>query len=213
MPLNKQELLNSIYSGPFVTKAKAEYSNSNNANMQKWSSYVKGDPSGRRSSRSRWTGSRRLRGISVDAYLAQHRHDDRIDGLKTYFTSVIDWIGSVFIRPPDKEMRGLDWGGCTSVTTRRPTTPPHSTQAIDELRADPAVQNTKGIYEYLLGGKTDLQLLDVRLFDENDEACRLRAADRRRQRRGRIELSAVRASATTPTRRASTSRTRWTPTT
>ena len=32
------------YSGPFVTKAKAEYSNSKNANMQKWSSYITGDP-------------------------------------------------------------------------------------------------------------------------------------------------------------------------
>ncbi len=30
--------------------------------------------------------------------------------MKTYFTSVIDWIGSVFTRSPDKEMRGLEWG-------------------------------------------------------------------------------------------------------
>lgn len=44
VPLNKQELLNAIYSGPFITGAKAEFSNSQNANMQKWASYVKGDP-------------------------------------------------------------------------------------------------------------------------------------------------------------------------
>ena len=44
VPLNTQELLNAIYSGPFVTKAKAEFSNTQNANMQKWSSYIKGDP-------------------------------------------------------------------------------------------------------------------------------------------------------------------------
>ncbi len=44
VPLNTQERLNSIYSGPFITKAKAEFSNSQNANMQKWSSYIKGDP-------------------------------------------------------------------------------------------------------------------------------------------------------------------------
>ena len=44
LALNRQELLNAIYSGPFITKAKAEFSNSNNANMQKWSSYIKGDP-------------------------------------------------------------------------------------------------------------------------------------------------------------------------
>ena len=42
MPLNQQELLNAIYSGPFVTLAKAEFSNSQNANIQKWSAYVKG---------------------------------------------------------------------------------------------------------------------------------------------------------------------------
>jgi len=44
VPLNAQEMLNAIYSGPFVTKAKAEYSNSKNANTQKWSSYIKGEP-------------------------------------------------------------------------------------------------------------------------------------------------------------------------
>ena len=42
VPLNPQELLNAIYSGPFVTLAKAEFSNSQNANMQKWSAYVRG---------------------------------------------------------------------------------------------------------------------------------------------------------------------------
>jgi uncharacterized protein with ParB-like and HNH nuclease domain len=36
VPLNPQELLNAIYSGPFVTLAKAEFSNSQNANIQKW---------------------------------------------------------------------------------------------------------------------------------------------------------------------------------
>ena len=38
VPLKPQELLNAIYSGPFVTMAKAEF-NSQNANIQKWSIY------------------------------------------------------------------------------------------------------------------------------------------------------------------------------
>ena len=42
VPLKEQELLNAIYSGPFVTLAKAEFSNSQNANIQKWSAYVSG---------------------------------------------------------------------------------------------------------------------------------------------------------------------------
>ena len=42
IPLNAQEELNAIYSGPFVTLCKAEFSNSQNANIQKWQSYIKG---------------------------------------------------------------------------------------------------------------------------------------------------------------------------
>ena len=34
VPLNEQELSNAIHSGPFVTKAKEEFSNSQNANIQ-----------------------------------------------------------------------------------------------------------------------------------------------------------------------------------
>ena len=42
VPLNEQELLNAVYSGPFVTLGKEEFSNSQNANIQKWSAYVAG---------------------------------------------------------------------------------------------------------------------------------------------------------------------------
>jgi len=42
VPLNNQELLNAVYSGPFVTLGKAEFSNSQNANIQKWSAYISG---------------------------------------------------------------------------------------------------------------------------------------------------------------------------
>ena len=44
IPLNEQELLNAIYSGPFVTAAKTEFSNSKNSNVQMWQTYVKGEP-------------------------------------------------------------------------------------------------------------------------------------------------------------------------
>ena len=37
VPLNDQEVNNAIFSGPFVTLAKEEFSNSQNANIQKWS--------------------------------------------------------------------------------------------------------------------------------------------------------------------------------
>jgi hypothetical protein len=34
--------LNAVFSGPFVSACKAEFSNSKNANIQRWESFVKG---------------------------------------------------------------------------------------------------------------------------------------------------------------------------
>jgi hypothetical protein len=166
VPLTAQELLNAIYSGPFVTKAKAEYSNSNNANMQKWSSYVKGNPKRQEvlAVALDWVSS--SQGISIDAYLAQHRHDTDIIGLKTYFTSVIDWVGSVFTRSPDKEMRGLEWGRLYETYHSTSYNPVAVDADVQALMGDPAVTSRKGIFEYVLGGKTETQLLSIRLFDE-----------------------------------------------
>jgi hypothetical protein len=171
IPLKPQERLNAIYSGPFITKAKAEFSNSQNANMQKWSSYIKGDPKRQEilEEALEWVSS--AEGIGVDAYLAQHRGDTEITGLKVYFTSVIDWIDSVFIRPPDKEMRGLDWGRLYESYHSKSYSPAAIDAEVDALRADPAVLNNKGIYEYLLGGKTDTKLLNVRVFDEKTKVA------------------------------------------
>lgn len=163
--LSSQERLNAIYSGPFITKARAEFSNSQNANTQKWSSYIKGElkRQGILKEALEWVSS--AQGSSVDAYLAQHRRDTEITGLKTYFTSVIDWIDSVFTRPPDKEMRGLDWGRLYESYHSKSYNAAAIDPDIDALRADPVVLNKKGIYEYLLGDKTDPKLLGVRLFD------------------------------------------------
>ncbi len=165
VPLNSQELLNAIYSGPFITKAKAEFSNSNNANMQKWSSYIKGDPKRQEILEVAldWVAS--SQGKNIDAYLALHRQDQSITELWTYFTSVIDWVGGVFIRPPDKEMRGLEWGRLYEMYHSNSYNAAELNKAIDELRGDPFVK-ARGIYEYLLGGSKDPQLLAIRLFDE-----------------------------------------------
>jgi len=172
VPLNPQETLNAIYSGPFVTKAKAEYSNSQNANMQKWSSYIKGDPKRQEVLAVALEWVSMPQGMSLDAYLAQHRWDASIDGLKTYFTSVIDWIGSVFTRPPDKEMRGLDWGRLYELYHSKSYDAAALDSDVDALLADPAVHSRKGIYEYLLAQKVDPRLLSIRVFDDTTKTTK-----------------------------------------
>jgi hypothetical protein len=166
VPLNKQELLNSIYSGPFVTAAKADFSNSGNALQQKWAAYVKGDPKRQEVLEVALSWIAASKDVGIDRYMADHRHDKGIDELKGYFASVIDWIGSVFIRSPDKEMRGLEWGQLYEEHHSKPYNATAIEARLVELRSDPAVHNSKGIYEFLLGGEKQTQLLDVRLFDD-----------------------------------------------
>jgi len=165
VPLNKQELMNAIYSGPFVTAAKAEYSNSNNALQQKWAAYVKGDIKRQEvlAVALRWVAA--FKGQDVDGYMSAHRTDTGIAELKTYFTTVIDWIDSVFIASPDKAMRGLDWGRLYETYHGNSYKADDIDADLQELLLDGAVNDNRGIYEYLLGGKSDPRLLDVRLFE------------------------------------------------
>lgn len=170
VPLNKQELLNAIYSGPFVTAAKTEFSNSNNAHLQKWQSYIVGDPKRQEILAVALDWIATSQGLkNVDAYMATHRQDTTITELKAYFTSVIDWASSVFSRPPDKEMRRLEWGRLYELYHSRSYDPAAIEAKVSALRSDPAVHSAKGVYEYLLGGEEHPELLDIRLFDDKDK--------------------------------------------
>lgn len=173
IPLNAQELLNAIYSGPFVTRAKAEFSNSANANLQKWNAYIKkADPKRQEVLAIALDWVATSKAMSVDAYLAQHRNEDNIAELRTYFTTVIDWIGSVFTRSPDKEMKGLEWDRLYEAYHSTSYNPANVEAEVSRLRGDPFVDSRKGIYEYVLGGGTQPKLLSIRVFDDKTIARR-----------------------------------------
>lgn len=162
VPLNSQELLNAVYSGTFVTLGKEEFSNSSNANIQKWSAYVSGS-----ANRQEFL-ERALDWVSkgkIDDYMSKHRFDTNINELKTYFNSVIDWVSGVFA-DTESEMRGLEWGRLYETYRKQPYNPQIVSQQVKELYADSYVKNRKGVFEFILGGSTDFKLLDVRVFDE-----------------------------------------------
>jgi len=162
VPLNDQELLNAVYSGPFVTLGKAEFSNSQNANIQKWSAYI----SGSANRQDFW--ERALEWVSkenIGDYMSRHRYDNNINEVKTYFNSVIDWVSSVFI-DVEREMRGLEWGRLYEEYHDQPYNPTSVSKEVQKLYGDPYVKNRKGIFEYVLGGSVDTNLLDVRVFDD-----------------------------------------------
>ena len=162
VPLSNQELLNAVYSGPFVTLAKAEFSNSQNSNIQKWGSYITGSVN-----RQDYL-ERALDWVSRDSigeYMSRHRYDNTINELKTYFNTVIDWVSGTFL-DVEKEMSGQEWGRLYETYHHRPYDPKRLSEQVHELYADPYVKNRRGIFEYLLGGSVDKKLLDIRVFDE-----------------------------------------------
>lgn len=162
VPLNPQELLNAIYSGPFVTRAKEEFSNSQNANIQKWGAYVKG------SANRQDFLEQALHWVSkgdIGSYMSAHRNDLSINELKNYFNSVIDWVSNVFtdVLP---EMKGLEWGRLYEQHHSKSYDSKIISAAVRKLAADDEVTNRKGIFEYVLGGSIDPKLLSVRVFDQ-----------------------------------------------
>lgn len=162
VPLNDQEVANAIYSGPFVTKAKEEFSNSQNANIQKWSAYAKG-PANRQKfleTALDWVSKG-----NIDNYMAKHRFDNNINELKTYFNSVIDWVSTTF-DDVEKEMCGLEWGRLYEEHHHKPYDPKKVSEQVQKLIEDSYVTNKRGIFEYILGGSTDTKLLAVRVFSE-----------------------------------------------
>jgi len=162
VPLNAQELLNAIYSGPFVTKVKEEFSNSQNANIQKWSAYIRGSANRQDflAAALDWVSKGDIRD-----YMSKHRYDKNINELKNYFNAVIDWVSTVFtdVLP---EMKGLEWGRLYETYHNKSYNPAKMAAAVEKLAADDYVTNGKGIFEYLLGGSTETKLLAVRVFDE-----------------------------------------------
>ncbi len=162
IPLNNQELNNAIFSGPFVSLAKAEFSNSQNSNVQKWRAYIKGSVD-----RQAFL-ERALEWVSkgnITEYMSKHRYDKNINELKNYFSSVLDWISAVFNDVED-DMCGIEWGRLYENFHGNAYDPKKVSNQLKKLYGDPYVKNRKGIFEFILGGLKDTRLLNVRIFDE-----------------------------------------------
>jgi hypothetical protein len=160
VPLNDQELLNAAYSGPFVTAARAWFSNSANSNNDKWSQYVKGTAKRQDflAAALDWAS-----GGSPDTYMAEHRDSSSITDLRSRFADVIAWAEAVF---PDyhPEMKGLDWGRLHGTYGKNPYAAADVGEQVRELYGDASVEAKKGIFEYVLSGGTKPELLNVRVF-------------------------------------------------
>ena len=166
VPLNEQELLNAIFSGEFVNAAKRVFSNSQNAEVQKWSHYVKGDVKRQDYLAEALKWVCHSKGMTVDAYMSMHRHDSSINELENYFRSVIEWVSTMFTMV-ERDMCGLEWGRLYETYHNTPYSVEMITDRVQTLQADESIKCCRNIYEYVLGGETDTKLLNIRIFEES----------------------------------------------
>lgn len=166
IPLKEQELLNAIYSGPFVNAAKRIFSNSQNAETQKWSHYVKGEVKRQDflAEALEWVSISKQ--MTVDAYMSLHRRDNSPNELENYFRSVIDWVSATFTMV-ERDMCGLEWGRLYETYHNTPYSVDSILQRVRTLQADENIKCPRNIYEYVLGGEKEKKLLDIRLFEES----------------------------------------------
>ena len=166
--LNDQELLNAVYSGPFVTAARAVLSNSGNAKLQEWKVCLAG-----KADRQDFLETA-LDWISDGAgekYMALHRNDSNADQLIKHTGEVISWVNGLFPGGSSYK-KGLNWGALHKRYSGTGYSAAQVQQQVSELMGDEAVTNKRGIYEYVLGGCSKPSLLNVRVFDAKTIATR-----------------------------------------
>jgi len=167
LELTKQEIANAIYSGAFVTAAKAEFSNSQNYKMTLWKNFVKGDVKRQEILRRalEWL-VKSSDDKDVEAYMSLHRREDNIDDLRNYFEGVIDWARKIF-KEIHGEMCGLEWGRLYEIYHEKNYDAEKISAAVERLYKDEAVTDKRGIFEYLLSGGKLTKILKIRFFEES----------------------------------------------
>jgi hypothetical protein len=159
--LTKQELRNAVYTGPWLSDAKRYFSKTGCPAYQIGNKYLNGTAIRQDYLETviAWVSNGNIKG-----YMAEHQHDTDAIPLRTYFQSVITWIGGKF---PNyrKEMKGINWGVLYNAFKDKTLDAATLEKEISRLMKDDDVTNKKGIYAYVLDG--DERHLNIRAFTDN----------------------------------------------
>ncbi len=161
--LTEQELRNAVYTGSWLTSAKAKFSKTNCAAYLLAKDYVSG-----KAIRQEILETA-LKWISlgfIESYMAVHQHDPNANELWTYFRNVIEWVKLNFTTYR-KEMKGIEWGALYDKFNGKMLDANKLEKLISDLMMDDDVTSKKGIYYFLLHG--DEKFLNIRAFTDNQK--------------------------------------------
>lgn len=158
--LTDQELLNAVYTGPWLASAKAYFSKPNCPAYGVASDYMAGSPI-----RQDYleTALNWISGDKPASYMAAHQADKTAIELWNYFSSVINWVKATFPHVR-REMKSVSWGELYNKHKDDDLDPVELEKRVAELMQDEDVQKKAGIYPYLLDGQENH--LNLRAFPE-----------------------------------------------
>ena len=159
--LYNQELLNAIYSGPWVTDLKRHFSKNGCPAYELGNNYLKGSPIRQDylETALKWKSNNK-----IEDYMGLHQNDVNANELWLYFQGIISWIKVTFPKKR-KEMKGINWGFLYNKFKDKELNVNELEEEIVNLMQDRDVTNKPGIYSYVL--TREEKYLNIRAFDEN----------------------------------------------
>lgn len=159
--LYDQELLNAIYSGPWVTDLKRYFSKNGCPAYEIGNKYLKGKPIRQDYLETilKWKSENK-----IEDYMGLHQHDTDANEIWLYFQGIINWVKVIFPKYR-KEMKGVDWGYLFNKFKDQKIDSNKLDKEISNLMEDRDVTKKSGIYFYVL--TKEEKYLNLRAFDEN----------------------------------------------
>lgn len=167
--LTDQELRNAIYTGEWLSDAKKYFSKNQCIAYKIGEKYMSGSPIRQEYLQTILSWISEKENKNIEQYMAEHQHDTHATPLKQYYKSIIDWIELTFPNYRKKLMNGLNWGVLYNEYGNNIYDPNELEKEINLLLQDDDITKQKGIYEYLLSGKTKEKALSIRTFTDNEK--------------------------------------------
>jgi hypothetical protein len=164
--LTPQELLNAVYTGPWLSDAKLKFSKTNCV------AYLLANDNGHLVSGSPIRQEYLETAISwvnngnVAGYMAKHQQDKNAEELWKYFQNVIAWVRATFTNYR-REMKNVQWGELYNEFKKSKLDAKKLEKEITKLMQDEDVDNKKGIYHYVLNGNE--KFLNIRDFTDKQK--------------------------------------------
>ena len=161
--LTPQELLNAVYTGPWLSDAKLKFSKSNCA------AYLLANDEGQLVSGSPIRQEYLETAISwindgnVAGYMAKHQHDKDAEELWQYFQNVIAWVRKTFTNYR-REMSSVPWGELYNQFKDKKLNATKLEAEVKKLMQDEDVTKKSGIYPYVL--TREEKCLSIRAFTD-----------------------------------------------